>query len=46
MIAKLIFYLVVLTNVFIHIQAAVSTGNETWVQKEEEPHAFAANMWW
>lgn len=46
MIAKLIFYLVVLTNVFIHIQAAVSTGNETWVHYEEEPHAFAANMWW
>ncbi|XP_067249251.1 ubiquitin carboxyl-terminal hydrolase 15-like [Chanodichthys erythropterus] len=27
-------------------EAAVSTGNETWVHYEEEPHAFAANMWW
>lgn len=43
--AKLALYLVVLTNVLVHTQAIISSGNETWLNQEEEPHAFATNMW-
>ncbi|XP_077088576.1 uncharacterized protein LOC143740322 [Siphateles boraxobius] len=29
-----------------HIQALIGSGNETWLKHEDEPHAFASNMWW
>jgi len=46
MFAQSLLYLIVLKNLLIYTQALISSGNETWLDHTDEPHAFASNMWW
>lgn len=46
MVVKQVVCLAILISLFTCTNTFIDTGNETWLEHHETPHAYATNMWW